>query len=74
MHLGHGHFINRLRNRASSKNYVANSSYGEGSDISLTAGFECSRKKWILDSQYNLSDNPVRLLVFHAILYACKVG
>ena len=54
MHLGHGQFVNRLRTRASSKNYVTNSSYGEGSDISLTAGFECSRKKWIADSQYNL--------------------
>ena len=74
MHLGHGQFVNRLRTRPSSKNYVTNSPYGEDSDISLTAGFDCSRKNWIADSQYNLSDNPVRLLVFHAIQTACKVG
>ena len=74
MHLGHGQFVNRLRTRPSSKNYVTHSPYGEASDISLTAGFDCSRKNWIADSQYNLSDNPVRLLVFHAIQTACKVG
>ena len=74
MHLGHGQFVNRLRTRATSKNYVTNSSYGEGSDISLMAGFECFRKTWIVDSQHNPSHNPVRLLVFHAIQTACKVG
>ena len=74
MLLGHGQFVNLLRTRPSRKNYVTNSSYEEASDISLTAGFDCSRKNWIADSQYNLSDNPARLLVFHAIQTACKVG
>lgn len=65
MHLGHGQFVNRLQTRPSSKNYATNSPYGEASDISLTAGFDCSRKNLIADSQYNLSDNPVLFTLFN---------